>query len=270
MKNEGIGHEWSVDKSSPIPVYYQLARAIEKDIVAGRLRPGESLPPEHDTAARFGISRMTVRRAYFELISAGMVYSERGKGTFIARPKLDDVEFELDDFDEEMSGRGMSKQVKLLSAKIVRADDKLAEKLTVAVNTRCLHFKMLTSVNNDPLVYENKFIVYTKQSPILEQELKDPSLSNLANISGHYLLTTGKRIFRASIVTEEEAALLKVNLHTPVFLVEHTVYDNQKQAIGWGKSVYRGDRYRLTSYTGWNLDDKGNSLQMGFLTPPEV
>ncbi len=255
MKNEEIGQAWVVDKTSPIPVYYQLARLIEKDIVAGKLKPGESLPPEYETAAHFGISRMTVRRAYFELISAGMVYSERGKGTFVAKPKLDDVEFELDDFDGEMSGRGMSKQVKLLSAKIVRADDKLAGKLAVPVRTRCLHFKMIMSVNDDPLVYENKYIIFTKQSPILEQELKDPSLSNLANISGHHLLTTGKRVFRASIVTEEEAALLKVAPHTPVFLVEDTVYDNEKKPIGWSKSVYRGDRYRLTSYTGWNLGD---------------
>lgn len=256
MKHLSTEHEWVLDKTSPIPVYYQLSRLIEKDILAGRLKPGESLPPEYETAGHFGISRMTVRRAYFELISAGMVYSERGKGTFVARPKLDDVEFELDDFDGEMSGRGMSKQVKLLSAKIVRAEEKLAGKLAVPVNTNCLHFKMILLVNDDPLVYENKYIIFTKQSPILEQELKDPSLSNLANISGHHLLTTGKRVFRSSTVTEEEAVLLKVAAHTPVFLVEDTVYDNEKKPIGWGKSVYRGDRYRLTSYTGWSLDDK--------------
>lgn len=255
MKNEGTKHEWILDKTSPIPVYYQLARSIEKDILSGRLKPGESLPSEYETAAHFGISRMTVRQAYSELISAGMVYSERGKGTFVAKPKLENVEFELDDFDGEMSERGMIKQVKLLGAKIVRAEEKIASKLAVPVNTKCLHFKMIISVNDDPLIYENKYIIFTKQSPILEQELKDPSLSNLANISGHHLLTTGKRVFRVSIVTEEEAVLLKVAAQTPVFLVEDTVYNNEKKPIGWGKSVYRGDRYRLTSITGWSLND---------------
>lgn len=258
MKNEGIGQTWMLDKSSPIPVYYQLARLIEKEIIAGRLKPGESLPPEYETADHFGISRMTVRRAYSELIAAGMVFSERGKGTFVAKPKLEDVEFELDDFDDATptpkSEKG--KQVKLLSAKIVRADEKLASKLAVEINTRCLHFKMLITIDNTPLAYENKYIVFTKQSPILEQELKDPSLSNLASIGGHHILTTGKRVFRASIVTEEEAVLLKVNRQTPVFLVEQTVYDNEKKPIGWGKSIYRGDRYRLTTYTGWSLSDR--------------
>lgn len=256
MINEGIRKTKTLDKSSPIPVYYQLARLLEAEIISGKLRPGESLPPEYETAAHFGISRMTVRRAYSELISAGMVVSERGKGTFVTKPKLDDMEFELDDFDDEMTGRGLGKQVKLLGAKIVRADEKLANKLAITVNTKCLHFKMLITVDNDPLVYENKYIIFSKQSPILEQELKDPSLSNLANISGHSLLTTGKRVFRASIVTDEEAALLKVDRQTPVFLVEQTVYDIEKKPIGWGKSVYRGDRYRLTSYTGWNLGDR--------------
>ncbi len=149
----------------------------------------------------------------------------------------------------------MNKGVKLLGAKIVRADETLAEKLIIPVNTKCLHFRLIVSVNNEPLVYENKYIIFSKQSPILEKELNDTSLSSLANSHGQQRAITGKRVFRASIVTEEEALLLKVSTKTPVFLVEQTIYDHEKKPIGWSKSVYRGDRYRLTSYTGWCLGD---------------
>ena len=228
---------------------------METDILEGNFKPGEVLPAEHEIASKYEISRMTVRRAISELVSAGMVYAEKGKGTFVSKPKLDDVEFELDNFYAEIPQKGMRTGTKLLGAKIVRADLSLANKLQIPVDTRCLHFRLITSVNDEPLIYENKFIIFTKQSPILEKELNDPSLTNLANLHGHSLPTTSKRVFRVSIVTEEEAAILKVGPNTPVFLVEQTIYDTERKPIGWGKSIYRGDRYKFTSYTGWRLGE---------------
>lgn len=254
MKKNLINQTNKLDKNSVIPVYYQLAKLLERDILQGNYKPGEVLPAENEFASRYGISRMTVRRAISELVMAGMVYTEKGKGTFVAKPKLDDVEFELNDFQREIPRKGMKTGIKLLEARIVRADDELSQKLEVPKNTKCIHFRLIVTANDEPLVYENKYIIFTKQNPILEQELKDPSLSNLAKLHADRLPTTSKRILHAAIVTDEEAAVLKVRPNTPVFLVKQTIYDNNKKPIGWGTSVYRGDRYKLTSYTGWGLD----------------
>lgn len=242
-----------LDKNSVIPVYYQLAKIMEKEIYEGRLKPGETLPPEHELAEKYGISRMTVRRAISELINAGMVYAQKGKGTFVAKPKLENVVFELKDFHEEIKRMGMKPSAKLLSVKIVRADKLLAKKLDIPLHTSCLYFRLLVSADDEPLVYENKYIVYTKQKPILESELKDPSLSNLAALSDHFPIMS-KRVLHASVVTAEEASVLGVELNTPVFVVEQTIYDTEKRPIGWGKSVCRGDRFKFTSYIGWTMD----------------
>ncbi|NLI14025.1 GntR family transcriptional regulator [Pelotomaculum propionicicum] len=248
-------HEEIIDKYSIIPIYYQLFKILEKNILDGKLKPGEALPPEHEIAEKYGISRMTVRRAISELISAGMVYSQKGKGNFVARPKLDDFAFELVNFYEEIQKRGMKPGSKLLGVKIVRADELLAGKLEIDLNATCLHIRMVLSADDEPLVYENKYVVYTKQKPILENELKDPSLSNLATIHGDHFPIISKRVLQASIATEEEALILGTGLNMPVFVVEQTVYDTEKKPIGWGKSIYRGDRYKLTSYIGWSVDD---------------
>jgi len=243
-----------IDKYSIIPIYYQLAKIFEKYILDGKLKPGEALPPEHEIAEKYDISRMTVRRAISELITAGMVYSQKGKGNFVAKPKLDNFVFELTNFHEEIQKRGMNPSSKLLEVKIVRADKILSEKLDVKFNTSCLYFRLVLSADDEPLVYENKYVVYTKQKPILETELKDPSLSSLAAIHSDHFPIISKRVLQASIITEEEAAILGTDLNTPVFVVEQTVYDTEKKPIGWGKSVYRGDRYKLTSYIGWSVD----------------
>ncbi|MCL6479001.1 MAG: GntR family transcriptional regulator [Peptococcaceae bacterium] len=246
--------EKTIDKSSVIPVYYQLAKIFEQDIRQGFFLPGESLPPENKIAQQYEISRMTVRQAISELISMGLVYTQKGKGTFVAKPRLDNVYFELGDSREEIKKRGMTPDIKLLQARIVRADEKLAAKLAVPQGTRCLYYRFTLSADGEPLVYETKYIVYTKQKPILETDLNDSSLSNLVSAHSDRMPVTCKRVLQAAIVNEEEAAVLGVDRNTPVFLVEQTIYDVENNPIGWGKSVYRGDRYKLTSYEGWNKE----------------
>lgn len=195
-----------------------------------------------------------MRRAISELIKAGLVFTQKGKGTFVAKPKFDQVVFELGDVHKEIIAKGRTPSSKLLGVKIVRADKMLAQKLGTPINTRFLYFSMVLSADNEPLVYEKKYVKYTKQKPILETELKDPSLSNLAVVHGDQFPTASKRVLHASTVTAEEAAVLEVEPNTPVFVIEQTVYDADKEPIGWGKSVYRGDRYKLTSYIGWTAD----------------
>ena len=250
-----ISDQIQIDKNSVVPIYYQMAKLLEKEIIQGNLKPGESLPPESEISARYGISRMTVRRAISELISAGMVYSQKGKGTFVAKPRLDDVAFELNDFHEEIVKRGMKPSSKLLGVRIVRADDLLAKKLEISNNTSCIYFRLVISANEEPLVYETKYVVYAKQKPILETELKDPSLASLATIHGDHFPTTSKRVLHSSVATEEEALILGVAPNTPVFVVEQTIYDSEKKPVGWGKSICRGDRFKLTSYIGWSIDN---------------
>lgn len=243
-----------IDKNSVIPIYYQLAKIIKKQIYEGILKPGETLPAEHELVEMYGISRMTVRRALSELINAGMVYAEKGKGTFVAQPKLEDVVFELKNFHEEIKKMGLKPSARLLGVKIVKADQPLVKKLEVPLNTKCLYFRLLISANDEPLIYENKYVIYAKQKPILESELKDPSLSSLAAMHGDYFPIMSKRVLHASVVVKEEAAVLGVPPNTPVFVVEQILYDTEKKPIGWGKSVCRGDRFKFTSYIGWSLD----------------
>src|ERR1700733_16304045 len=62
----------------------RLLQTIRLGIVA----PGEALPPERDLAARFSVSRDTVREAIRELADAGFLVSKRGRygGTFVSDP----------------------------------------------------------------------------------------------------------------------------------------------------------------------------------------
>ena len=248
--------EQTIDKSSVIPIYYQLFKLIEEQIHRGDLKPGESLPTEHEISSRFEISRMTVRRAISELVSAGMVYAQQGKGTFVATPKLDNIVFELNDFNQEIKQRGLNYKTTLLEARIIKADAELREKFQVGEeHKRFLYFRTVFSAENERLSYEVKYTLYSKSKPILESELKDPSLPGLIAAHTEYMPMSSKRVLQVAACSETEAAILGIAPCSPVFLIEQTIYDQELKTVGWSKAVYRGDRYKLTSYDGWYKKD---------------
>ncbi|MCK6488168.1 MAG: GntR family transcriptional regulator [Planctomycetes bacterium] len=76
----------SIDKTSPVPIYTQLSAAIRARVDQGTYAAGTKLPSEAALARSLGISPMTVRQAYGELASSGLVHRRHGKGTFIQRP----------------------------------------------------------------------------------------------------------------------------------------------------------------------------------------
>ena len=78
----------SIDHHSPVPKYSQL-REILLDLVETELAADQSIPSERELSARFGLSRMTVRQSVDHLVSEGRLYRVQGKGTFVARPKIE-------------------------------------------------------------------------------------------------------------------------------------------------------------------------------------
>jgi len=246
----------NIDKKSVIPIYYQIAKLFEKKIFSGVLKPEEKLPPENKIADIFDISRMTVRKALSELINANMIYSEKGKGTFVAKPKLDNTVFELKNFKEELKNRGMNPQTKLLNVKIIRADKDLALKLDIDKDKKCLDFSSIISANNEPLIYESKYIVYSKHKPILENEIQDPSLSNIAMAHGDSFPIMSKKLLNVSKAIKKHAELLNIKIDAPVFVIEQFLYDSSNNPIGWGKSICRGDKFKFTSYSGWSKNNQ--------------
>lgn len=244
-----------LDKKSIIPIYYQLRKLFERQIRSGELQPGDMLPSETEIASHFNISRMTVRRAIADLLSSGMVYTEKGKGTFVARPRLDKVVFDLNNYYDEIKQKGLLPYAELLETSITKADAKMAKKFGIAENTRCLYFRIIITASGEPIAYETKYTVYAKNTPILESQLKDPLLSRLAEAHSDRVPTSSKKTLMVSTATEEEAKVLDVSPGIPVFFMIQSIYDVDNNIIAWGKSVFRGDRYKVTSYEGWNVKE---------------
>ena len=78
----------SIDKNTPVPMYYQLKKIILDMIREGKLKPGDMIPTELELSDIFGISRTTTRQAIMELVMEGPLYRIKSKGTFVAEKRV--------------------------------------------------------------------------------------------------------------------------------------------------------------------------------------
>ena len=76
-----------LDKTNPIPLYYQIKNDIFKDIESGKYLTGERLPAERVLAEKYGVTRMTIRQAIRFLVEQGFLKVRHGSGTYISDRK---------------------------------------------------------------------------------------------------------------------------------------------------------------------------------------
>lgn len=118
-----------ISNASGKPIYEQIATQIKNEIIAGKLKEGDSLPSMRVLAKELRISVITTKRAYEELEREGFIISITGKGSFVAEKNLDFVR------EEELKKMEEYIQKAVESAKISEISlEELIETLTIVYN----------------------------------------------------------------------------------------------------------------------------------------
>lgn len=80
-----------VDPASPVPAYLQVIRAVSIEIISGRLKEGDRLPPIRDLAKILKLNPNTVAKAYYALEENGLIESRPGSGNWV-KPRPPDLD----------------------------------------------------------------------------------------------------------------------------------------------------------------------------------
>src|SRR5919112_5889847 len=126
-----------IDRSSPVPLYHQLAEQLSASIASGVLQPGDPFENEVAVAERLQLSRPTVRRAIQELVDQGMLVRRRGLGTRVANSKVH-RKFELTSLFDDLRRDGREPRTTVLKHEIVR-NERAAAALDLSGDTTLLH-----------------------------------------------------------------------------------------------------------------------------------
>src|SRR5436309_10426913 len=117
----------TLERSNPLPLYYQLKEVLKEQIHAGHLAPHTSIPSEPELVNSYHVSRATVRQALAELVHEGLLYRQHGKGTFVCEPRVQQTVSELSSFTEETQRRGKRPGGLLLVSELVRGCENVRE-----------------------------------------------------------------------------------------------------------------------------------------------
>src|SRR5499427_9267952 len=118
----------TIDRTSPVPLYFQLAQHFETAIRSGALKVGSRLENELQLAEDLGLSRPTVRAAFLYLANKGLVVRKRGAGTVVANERID-RNVELTSLYDDLAASGRSPATKVLKAEASHASDQVAAAL---------------------------------------------------------------------------------------------------------------------------------------------
>lgn len=229
-----------VDRSSPIPLYFQIANRIEQAIVSGQLPPGARLENEIALGERLSLSRPTVRRALQELVDKGLLVRRRGIGTQVVRGPVS-RKVELTSLFDDLSRDGHRPVTSLLSHDVVPADASLAERLSVAVGAPVFHMRRLRLSDGVPLAILENFLP-EEFTDLGGADLEGRGLYQLMRSRGIQIRVAQQRI-GARAATPDESRLLEIKSHGPVLTMDRTAYDTLGKAVELGHHCYRPDLY---------------------------
>jgi GntR family transcriptional regulator len=231
-----------VDKTSPVPLYFQIAENLRGAIEAGALRPGERLENEVRLSVRLGVSRPTVRQAIQRLAHAGLVVRQRGVGTVVVSRRIQ-RRLALSSLYEDLQAAGREPATTVLSTRPVAAAEDVALALDVPAGTAVLMIERLREADGRPLAVMCNYL----PSDLLQGT--DP-MAVLAS-AGLYetLRRHGVRIHSAEEIigarraTPAEAELLGAARSSTVLTMSRVALDSAGRAIEYGVHAYLAERY---------------------------
>jgi DNA-binding GntR family transcriptional regulator len=230
---------FDIDRSSPTPLYFQLAQAIEGAISGGSLPAGSKLENEVLLAQRYGISRPTVRRAVQELVDKGLVVRKRGVGTQVIQPHVR-RSVELTSLYDDLARAGEAPSTEVLSLERVPAPPDIAEELDLAVGEEIVVLRRLRRSHGEALALLTNHLPGRFHPTVAD--LSERGLYQYLRAHGVHLRVAHQRI-GARLARAEEARLLDEPPRSALLTMQRTAFDDQGVPVEYGRHVYRASRY---------------------------
>ena len=234
----------TLERSNPLPLYYQLKEVLRQQIRAGHLAPHTAIPSEPELVARYRVSRATVRQALTELVNEGLLYRQHGKGTFVCEPRVQQTLSELTSLTEELKRRGKRPGGLLLIYELVRGTESIRQRLRLTDEEQIVRLERLRTADSTPIAYEIDYLPYPRASGVYQRakEVAEGSLYQLMTSEGlspyiaEYAVTGEKASAR-------EYELLQAQPDEPGLRFACTTFDQTGSPIEYSELFFPGTRF---------------------------
>ncbi|MCI8466231.1 MAG: GntR family transcriptional regulator [Lachnospiraceae bacterium] len=237
----------TLNRTVPIPLYYQIKTFFIEHIQAGTLADGEAVPPEEELCALWDVSRPTVRQAFSDLVHEGYLNRLRSRGTHITRPKVNsDFIQKIQNYNQETERMGLVPSTKVLSLERQSAMEEVAEHLSLPPKASVLRLERLRFANGQPMVYVKTFLPSSPYADILEAaDLEKESLYQTLEMHCNVRIGKLTRQIHAALADDYLARLLRMIPGSAILYISTVAYTEGGIPFEYSLASYRGDSYRM-------------------------
>ena len=238
--NENINFE------SHVPYYIQLIDILREKVQQKDWLAGEQIPGEQDLCDLYRVSRTVVRQALRDLELEGVINRRKGKGTFIAQPKISEgLVQKLTGFYQDMVERGLKPVTKVLHQNVSPATEKVARFLNIQPGEQVIDIQRLRFINEEPIQLVTTYIPFDICPALASVDLTNRSLYEYMEKEGDVFIAKGRRFIEAVLANETEATLLGIERGDPLLMLDSISFSESGQAVEYYHALHRGDRSRF-------------------------
>jgi GntR family transcriptional regulator len=226
----------SIERSSPVPFYFQLTRILQDEIVSRRWKVGDRVPSEPALCEHFRVSRSTVRQALQMLEQEGHVSRQKGRGTFIAEARQGSWLLQSSDgfFQEEAERLGRKVSSKLLRVEREPLVGWAARSLELEEGADGVTIERLRNVDDVDVLYVVNHLPGALAETLSALD-ENGSLYDLLRQRAGLSVAGGHRIVEAVNAGRRVGRLLGVSPSAPLAMIE---------SVSWGADLRPFDCYR--------------------------
>lgn len=229
---------------SHLPYYVQLKHILKAQI--RQCAAHAPLPSESELQKQFDVSRPVVRQALTELAFEGLVYRRRGKGTYVAPPKVMEGQVQhLASVKEELVNQGYEPVTVVLQQELISADGSLAEQLSVVPGAILVALRRLRLINGEPFMVASSLLPHELCPGLESIDLVTRSLYQVLSAEYGLAIARGTRTLESIAAVGRVAEELRVPVGQPLMHIELTSYDPYGRTIEASESYHRGDRAKF-------------------------
>lgn len=234
-----------VDKTSVLPVYYQIAQQIKQYIQQESLQSGALIPSERELCEVFDVSRMTVRQAIDQLVNEDILERQRGRGTFVAAPKISQSLTALTSFTVDTITRGMVPSSKVLSCGVMMPPPQVAEMLRLDPGDKIIQVARVRYGDGEPHAYECSSLLYEMAKPLLDVDLTNRSLYRTLSEDCGLRLVRARETIEVRSCPADVSRYIQVPPQALTFYFRRTTFNDDGLAVEYVESYYRIDKFRF-------------------------
>jgi GntR family transcriptional regulator, frlABCD operon transcriptional regulator len=239
----------AVEYDNLTPLYDQVRRLLLRDIKEGRFQRGSYLPSEPDLCERYGVSRITLRRAVHDLSAEGYLKRMHGRGTLVTEPKVEQTLVSLSGFTESLTSSGHKVRYAVLDNAIQASSNDVQERLKAAGDDRLVGIRRLLLVDDRPMTLEELYFLGSRYGRVAEPVSKGGSFNEALKALYGEEPKAAERAINVDFPSAAECELLACTASQPVYRIEKLVLSKRRTPISFSVLTTPCDRvtYSISS-----------------------